>query len=55
MDDVVGRSAAMASPGSDVRLPTAHMVCNGTPPVGDKVRSIHWSPYDPVGEVNADP
>ena len=36
MDDVVGRSAAMAAPGASVRLPTAHMVCNGTPPVGDK-------------------
>jgi hypothetical protein len=22
---------------------------------GDQVRSIHWSPYDPVGVVNADP
>ena len=36
MDDVVGRSSAMAAPGEKVRLPTAHMVCNGTPPVGDK-------------------
>lgn len=36
MDDVVGRSTAMAAPGESVRLPTAHMVCNGTPPVGDK-------------------
>ena len=26
----------MAAPGESVRLPTAHMVCNGTPPVGDK-------------------
>ena len=30
-----------------------------TTKVGDvmtaKVRSIHWSPYDPVGVVNADP
>ena len=22
---------------------------------GSEVRSIHWSPYDPVGVVNADP
>ena len=22
---------------------------------GDKVRSIHWSPYHPAGVVNADP
>ena len=36
MDDVVGRSSAMASPDGKVRLPCAHMVCNGTPPVGDK-------------------
>jgi oligopeptidase A len=36
MDDVVGRSTAMAGPGGEVRLPCAHMVCNGTPPVGDK-------------------
>ena len=36
MDDVVGRSTAMAAPGDAVRLPCAHMVCNGTPPVGDK-------------------
>ena len=37
MDDVVGRSSAMApANGGGVRLPCAHMVCNGTPPVGDK-------------------
>ena len=24
-------------------------------PEGDEVRSIHWSPYDRVGVVNADP
>ena len=39
MDDVVGRSSAMAAPGELVRLPTAHMVCNGTPPV-DKNPSL---------------
>jgi Zn-dependent oligopeptidase len=33
---VVGRSTAMAAPGQSVRLPCAHMVCNGTPPVGGK-------------------
>lgn len=36
MDDVVGRSSAMAPTTGAVRLPCAHMVCNGTPPVGDK-------------------
>lgn len=36
MDDVQGRSSALAPPGASVRLPIAHMVCNGTPPVGDK-------------------
>jgi len=34
MDEVVGRSTLLAPPGSTVRLPVAHMVCNGTPPVG---------------------
>jgi hypothetical protein len=23
--------------------------------VGEEVRSIHWSPYDRVGDVDADP
>ena len=36
MDEVVGRSRALAPAGAAVRLPVAHMVCNGTPPVGDK-------------------
>lgn len=36
MDDVMGRSRLLAPPGSDIRLPVAHMVCNQTPPVGDK-------------------
>ncbi|KAK9838796.1 hypothetical protein WJX74_003490 [Apatococcus lobatus] len=36
MRDVVSRSKLMALPGEDVRLPVAHMVCNQTPPVGDK-------------------
>ena len=36
MDDCVGRSAARRS----VRLPVAYLVCNQTPPVGDKP-SLH--------------
>lgn len=36
MDEVVGRSAVCAPPGQSVRLPVAHMVCNQSPPVGDK-------------------
>eukprot|EP00897_Mesotaenium_endlicherianum_P006089 jgi/Mesen1/5508/ME000277S04713 len=36
MDSVLGRSRLLAPPGSSVRLPVAHMVCNQTPPVGDK-------------------
>ena len=34
---VVGQSRLFAAPGSSVRLPVAHMVCNQSPPVGDKV------------------
>lgn len=36
MDEVVGQSKALAPKGSAIRLPTAHMVCNQTPPIGDK-------------------
>ena len=36
MDEVVGRSRLLAPAGESVRLPVAHMVCNQTPPVGDK-------------------
>jgi len=31
MDDCIARSASS----TDVRLPVAHLICNGTPPVGD--------------------
>jgi len=34
MDEVVGRSRLFAPAGAAARLPVAHMVCNGTPPVG---------------------
>lgn len=36
MDEVVGRSRVLARNGTSARLPVAHMVCNQTPPVGDK-------------------
>ncbi len=37
---VVGQSRLFAAQGQAVRLPVAHMVCNQSPPVGDKVRTI---------------
>ncbi|XP_043711338.1 organellar oligopeptidase A, chloroplastic/mitochondrial-like [Telopea speciosissima] len=36
MESIVGRSRALSHDGTSVRLPIAHMVCNQTPPVGDK-------------------
>ena len=36
MDEVCSQSRLFAANGEDVRLPVAHMVCNQTPPVGDK-------------------
>ena len=36
MGEVCGRSTVLATDGSGVRLPVAHMVCNQTPPIGDK-------------------
>jgi oligopeptidase A len=33
---VVGQSRLLAPPGESLRLPVAHMVCNGGPPIGDK-------------------
>ncbi|MQL83897.1 hypothetical protein Taro_016388 [Colocasia esculenta] len=36
MDEVFARSRVLAGGGAPVRLPIAHMVCNQTPPVGDK-------------------
>lgn len=36
MDEVVARSCMLSRDGSNARLPVAHMVCNQTPPVGDK-------------------
>ncbi|KAK1317590.1 hypothetical protein QJS10_CPA05g01445 [Acorus calamus] len=36
MDEVLSRSRVFARDGTNARLPVAHMVCNQTPPVGDK-------------------
>jgi len=36
MDEVCGQSRLFAEAGEEVRLPVAHMVCNQTPPVGEK-------------------
>ncbi|KAL9245908.1 hypothetical protein vseg_019505 [Gypsophila vaccaria] len=36
MDEVFARSRVLSRRGSPVRLPIAHMVCNQTPPVGEK-------------------
>ncbi|WCJ32033.1 Zincin-like metalloproteases family protein [Euphorbia peplus] len=36
MDEVVSRSRVMSRNGTAPRLPVAHMVCNQTPPIGDK-------------------
>ena len=36
MDDCLGRSATLAGPDEAVRLPIAYLVCNGTPPVGER-------------------
>ena len=36
MDECVGRSRVHVDHPGDVRLPVAYLVCNGTPPVGDK-------------------
>ena len=36
MDEVFSRSRVLSRNGFPVRLPIAHMVCNQTPPVGDK-------------------
>ncbi|MBW2387384.1 MAG: M3 family metallopeptidase [Deltaproteobacteria bacterium] len=36
MDECVGRSTACAAAPGKVRLPVAYLVCNQTPPVGDK-------------------
>lgn len=36
MDEVFARSRVLSRDGTSARLPVAHMVCNQTPPVGNK-------------------
>ena len=36
MDECLGRSGLLAPAGESVRLPVAYLICNGTPPVGDR-------------------
>ena len=36
MDEVVARSRVLSRDGTSARLPVAHMVCNQTPPLGNK-------------------
>lgn len=36
MDECVGRSRTLATPGNAVRLPVAYLICNQTPPVDGK-------------------
>jgi hypothetical protein len=39
----------------DATRQTSFAAVDVMPTLEDKVRSIHWSPYDPVRVVNADP
>lgn len=48
MDEVIGRSRVLSRDGTSARLPVAHMVCNQTPPVGDKPSLMTFR------EVNSD-
>lgn len=43
MSDVVGRSRALAPDGQEVRIPIAHMVCNGTPAVANKSSTMTFT------------
>lgn len=53
MDEVVGRSRLLAPAGESVRLPVAHMVCNQTPPVGDKpsLMTFRYSHHSPSTSI----
>ncbi len=43
MNNVLGRSRALAPRGASVRNPVAHMVCNGTPPVDGKPSTMTFN------------
>lgn len=55
MDEVVSRSRVMAQKGSSVRLPVAHMVCNQTPPVGDKPSLMTFREVNKISYNNPSP
>lgn len=48
MDEVVSRSRVLSRNGSSARLPVAHMVCNQTPPVGNKPSLMTFSEVETV-------
>jgi len=43
MDECVSRSRLFSSPGADVRLPVAYLVCNQTPPLDGRPSLMSWS------------
>ncbi len=43
MDECLGRSGLLAPEGQPVRLPVAYLVCNGTPPVGERPSLMSFS------------
>lgn len=43
MDECVGRSRLLAPPDAAVRLPVAYLICNQTPPVGEKPSLMTFS------------
>ncbi|XVE86900.1 hypothetical protein DITRI_Ditri18aG0072800 [Diplodiscus trichospermus] len=48
MDEVVSRSRVLSRNATTARLPVAHMVCNQTPPVGDKPSLITFREVETV-------
>lgn len=53
MDEVVSRSRVLSRDGSSVRLPVAHMVCNQTPPFGDKPSLMTFREVSSMSIVNS--
>ncbi|CAB4314381.1 unnamed protein product [Prunus armeniaca] len=48
MDEVLARSHVLSRDGACARLPVAHMVCNQTPPVGNKPSLMTFSEVETV-------
>ncbi|KAH7566791.1 hypothetical protein JRO89_XS08G0235600 [Xanthoceras sorbifolium] len=55
MDEVFSRSRVLSRNGSTARLPIAHMVCNQTPPVGDKPSLMTFREYEAIGACHSMP